>query len=64
MHEHQQVHLFLDNDHTGQKFTERALNLDDEKFKDQRKLYQNYDDLNDWLVNMGKSQRQHFRQRP
>jgi hypothetical protein len=45
-----QVHLYLDNDKTGQKCTLQALALDKEKFTDERGLYQKYGDLNDWLV--------------
>ena len=64
MQAHAQVHLYLDNDKTGQKCTQQALNLDREKFKDERQLYQKYDDLNDWLVHIGKSQKQQIRQKP
>lgn len=46
-------YLFLDNDKTGEKFTQLALETDNEKFVDERKLYQKYDDLNDWLINIG-----------
>ena len=45
--------LFLDNDKTGKKFTEMALQLDKEKFIDERKLYHKHDDLNDWLMHFG-----------
>jgi len=61
MQDHQGVRLFLDNDKTGNKFTQLAQSLDKEKFSDERKLYQKYDDLNDWLMNMGKSQKQQLR---
>ena len=64
MQEHQGVRLFLDNDKTGNKFTELAQSIDKEKFGDERKLYQKYNDLNDWLINMGKSQKQLLRPRP
>ncbi|RYE12022.1 MAG: DNA primase, partial [Sphingobacteriaceae bacterium] len=57
MQEHQGVRLFLDNDKTGNKFTQQAVSLDIKKFSDERKLYQKYSDLNDWLINMGKSQK-------
>jgi DNA primase len=63
MQEHKHVNLFLDNDKTGEKFTLHALSIDKEKFKDERKLYQKYDDLNDWLVHIGQSQKQHLRQK-
>jgi hypothetical protein len=53
MQTHHRVHLYLDNDKTGQKFTDMALRRDKEKFIDERKLYQKYDDLNDWLMHFG-----------
>jgi len=64
MQEHKQVHLFLDNDKTGQKFTDQALTLDKEKFRDERKLYQKYADLNEWLTHIGQSQKQQAKQKP
>jgi hypothetical protein len=64
MQEHHRVHLYLDNDKTGQKYTQLGLSTDKEKFKDERVLYQKYDDLNDWLVNIGKSQKQQLRLKP
>ena len=63
MQEHTCVHLFLDNDRTGQKFTQKALDLNKEKFRDERHLYQRYDDLNDWLVHIGLSQKQQIKQK-
>jgi hypothetical protein len=55
MQKHNKVHLYLDNDKTGQKFTQMALELDKQKFVDERKLYQKFDDLNDMLRNIGKA---------
>lgn len=63
MQDHQSVHLYLDNDKTGQNCTQKALVLDKDKFKDERKLYQQYGDLNDWLMNMGSAHKQQFRQK-
>lgn len=63
MQEHQQVHLFLDNDKSGQKYTQMALDLDNQKFQDERKLYKDYDDLNDWLMNIGQTHKHQIRQR-
>jgi prophage maintenance system killer protein len=57
MQRHERVHLFLDNDRTGLKFTTNALALDKNKFKDQRQLYRHYNDLNDWLINKSQSQK-------
>lgn len=61
MQEHHRVKLFLDNDKTGNKYTQQALSMDQQKFSDERRLYQKYNDLNDWMVNMGKSQKQHLK---
>ena len=64
MQGHNQVYLYLDNDKTGQKCTLQAISIDKEKFKDERQLYQKYDDLNDWLIHIGLSQKQQVRQKP
>jgi hypothetical protein len=64
MQEHNQVHLFLDNDKTGQKFTQQALGIDKEKFRDERHLYHRYGDLNDWLIHIGQSQKQQLKLKP
>jgi DNA primase len=64
MQEYRRVHLYLDNDKTGQKCTQQALALDKEKFTDERGLYQKYGDLNDWLVHTQQTQRQRLQQRP
>ena len=63
MQEHRHINLFLDNVKTGQKFTLLALSIDKVRFKDERKLYQKYDDLNDWLIHLGQSQKQQLRQK-
>ncbi len=64
MQEHNHVHLYLDNDKTGNRCTLQALGLDEQKFKDERQLYHQYNDLNDWLINIVKSQKQQLRQKP
>lgn len=64
MQQHQHVHLYLDNDATGQKFTKMALKIDKEKFIDERHLYQNYDDLNHWLTEFGMVRKQEIKQKP
>jgi hypothetical protein len=61
MQEHRRVHLFLDTDKTGEKYTLQALALDKEKFTDERRLYRQYKDLNDWLMHPG--QRQQLQQK-
>ena len=52
------VHLYLDCDTTGQKCTQKAVAIDSEKFIDERALYKNYKDLNDWIMHIGQSQKQ------
>lgn len=55
MQAHRTVHLYLDNDNTGNKYTAAALALDRNKFQDERKLYQQHQDLNAWCQHIGKS---------
>ncbi|WP_276484777.1 toprim domain-containing protein [Paraflavitalea pollutisoli] len=55
MQQYEQVHLFLDNDNTGNKITARALQMDPHKFKDERQLYAQYNDLNAWCQHQGKT---------
>lgn len=55
MQSYQQVHLYLDNDTTGNKFTTMAIASDAEKFIDERSLYKSSKDLNEWLVYIGKT---------
>ncbi len=58
MQSHRSVHLYLDCDTTGQNCTQKALAIDKQKFNDERHLYQNYKDLNDWVMHIGRSQKQ------
>lgn len=64
MLDHQQVHLYLDNDKTGQKFTQKAIETNTLKFIDERKLYSNYKDLNEWAVQIGLVQKQQQKLKP
>jgi len=57
MQEHRRVHLFMDNDKTGDKCVAKALELDKGTFIDQRALYKNHNDLNDFLKNFGNVQK-------
>lgn len=57
MQSHKSVHLYLDCDTTGQKCMQKALAIDKDKFKDERNLYKNYKDLNDWMLHIGKTQK-------
>lgn len=63
MQAHYHKHLYLDTDNTGQKFTAQALAIDKLTFFDERSLYSNYKDLNDWLQHIGQSQRQRLSMR-
>ena len=60
MQSYKSVHLYLDCDTTGQKCIQRSLEIDKEKFKDERALYKNYKDLNDWIMHIGQSQKHAF----
>src|SRR5450631_2686099 len=53
MEKHRSIHLYLDHDNAGRKCTNLALKRS-LQFKDESKLYRQYKDLNDWLVNIGK----------
>ena len=54
---HRQIHLYLDQDKAGQNYSRYALSLS-QKYHDKSGLYCNYKDLNDWIVNFGKTQKQ------
>ena len=53
MEKHERIHLYLDQDNAGRKYTGLALKRS-LQFKDESKLYKGYKDLNDWAMNMGK----------
>jgi hypothetical protein len=57
MEKHQSIHLYLDHDEAGRKCNSLALKRS-EKFHDESKLYKGYKDLNEWIMNFGKSIRQ------
>ncbi len=48
MQTYERVHLYLDNDKTGIKYTTLALEKSPQQFVDERNLYTGYKDLNDW----------------
>ena len=54
------VKLFLDRDKTGQNCTQLALN-NSTIFSDESKLYTGYKDLNEWMQQIGKSQKKGLR---
>ncbi len=62
MEQHETVKLYLDRDTTGQKYRQYALSLS-KKYKDESSLYNNYKDLNEWLVNSGMQQKRQLKQR-
>lgn len=51
---YESIHLFLDNDKAGQNCSIEALKYGP-KYIDESGLYQNYKDLNEWMMTMGKS---------
>lgn len=53
MQAYRRVYLYLDNDRTGTKFTDMALQKNPKQFFDERRLYSGYKDLNDWHQHMG-----------
>jgi DNA primase len=53
MQTYNRVHLFLDNDPAGDKWTAKAVSLNPQKFVDERPLYQGYKDVNDWHQHLG-----------
>lgn len=56
------VKLYLDHDDTGRKITQQAVALGS-KYQDESKLYNGYKDMNEYLVNLKKDQKQSLRQR-
>ena len=62
MEKHEAIRLYLDRDAAGQKCTIHALSLSDQ-YKDDSCLYQHHKDLNDWVVNFGKSQKKSLGQK-
>lgn len=48
------IHLFLDNDPAGQNASRIALESN-KKFVDESSLYTGYKDLNEWIVNIGRT---------
>ncbi len=49
MEQHGQIHLFLDRDSAGIKFTQQALQWS-KKYIDQSHVYEKYEDLNEYLI--------------
>ena len=53
MEKYERIHLYLDHDTAGRKYTDMALRKS-VKVTDESKLYKGYKDLNEWLMNLGK----------
>lgn len=62
MERYDAVHLFLDRDKTGQRFTQMALSWS-KKFKDESAIYNGYNDLNEWMQQIGKSLKRGLKQK-
>ena len=54
MEKHRRINLYLDRDKSGQNCTRQALSFNG-KYVDKSGLYTGYKDLNDWVINIGKS---------
>lgn len=54
MEQHERIRLFLDRDKTGQNCIQQALSWSN-KYRDESGLYKGYNDLNEWMQNIGKS---------
>jgi len=57
MEAHRQIHLFLDRDSAGRTHTQIALKRSS-KYLDGSEFYRNHDDLNTWLIQNERSQKQ------
>ena len=62
MEQHEIIRLYLDRDTTGQNYSHYALSLSS-KYKDESKLYEHHKDFNDWMMNIGKSQKKNLDQK-
>ncbi len=62
MEQHETIRLYLDRDITGQNYSHYALSLTN-KYRDESNLYKHHKDFNDWLMNIGKSQKKNFNQK-
>ena len=62
MEKHQSVHLYLDQDKAGRLCTDLAQKRS-MKFHDESKLYKDYKDLNEWMMNLGKLKKENNQRR-
>ena len=56
MEKHESIHLYLDNDTAGRKYTSIAEKRS-VKFKDESQLYKGSKDLNEWITKAEKIQK-------
>jgi hypothetical protein len=63
MEQHEVVSLYLDNNSTGQKFSQYPSSLNS-KYKDESNLYCNYKDICDWHMNSRNKQKKRLGHRP
>ncbi|MDE3214411.1 MAG: toprim domain-containing protein [Bacteroidota bacterium] len=56
MERYPRVDLFLDRDKSGKALTQKAAGLSD-RYRDQSTLYKGYNDLNEWVREIGKCQK-------
>jgi hypothetical protein len=61
MEQHNTIRLYLDRDKTGQNCTQRVIESC-KKYIDESRLYEDYNDLNEWMQDIGKSQKKGLRQ--
>lgn len=62
MEQHETIRLYLDRDETGQDYSHYALSLSN-KYQDESRLYRLHKDLNEWLMNTGKTQKRNLGQK-
>jgi hypothetical protein len=61
MEQYKQVHLILDRDTAGISCTKQAFHWNADKYIDRSDFYQNYEDLNQWLIHHRLSREQRSR---
>jgi DNA primase len=62
MEQHESIRLYLDRDTTGQNYSRYGLSLS-KKYRDESNLYEHHKDFNDWMMNIGKSQKKNLDQK-
>lgn len=62
MEDHRSIRFYLDRDVAGKNCTQHVLSMST-KYQDESRLYRNYKDLNDWLINFDNSPKKQLRQK-